>query len=79
MGQNESKLLRDGARTLLQALNDRDQEVIDQCLKHKLAKTLIDNKVKIEEIETPRQSFTAYVKDKTCLGYASFCNDCRTV
>ena len=77
MGQNESKLLRDGARTLLQALNDRDQEVIDQCLKHKSVKKVIDNKVKISEVVNIRGSFVDV--DITGLCYASMCNDTRTV
>ena len=70
MGQNESK-------TLLQALNDRDQEVIDQCLKHKSVKKMINNKVKISEVVNCRESFVDV--DITCLCYASRCNDARTV
>ena len=73
MGQNESKLLRDGARTLLQALSDRDQEVIDQCLKHKSVKKMINNKVNISEVVNCRVSLIDV--NITCLCYASSCND----
>ena len=79
MGQNESKLQRNRALTLLQALNDRDQDVIDQCLKHESFAQFINNKVKIKEINNCKISFAACVKNKTCLGYASKCNDVCTV
>ena len=77
MGQNESKLLKDGALTLLQALNDRDQDIIDQCLKHTSVKKMINNKVKISEVVNRRESF--FDVKITCLCYASRCNDARTV
>ena len=77
MGQNGSKSLRDGALTLLQALNDRNQEIIDQCLKHKSVEKMINNKVITSEVVNRRESF-ADVKI-TCLCYASACNDARTV
>ena len=79
MGQNESKPLRYEARTLLQALNDRDQEVIDQCLKHESVKQLIDDKVKLKEITNLKVSFEVFVNNKTCLGFANTYNDARTV
>ena len=77
MGQNESKSPRDGALTLLQALNDRDQEIIDQCLKHKSVKKMINNKVNISEVVNRRESF--FDVNITCLCYASDCNYARTV
>ena len=79
MGQHESKLHIDGVRALLQALNDRDQDYIDQCLRHKSVKKVIDNKVKTKVLTNLRVQFTDDIKDITCLGYASGYNDVRTV
>ena len=77
MGQNESKSLQDGALTLLQALNDLDQEIIDQCLKHESVKKMIYNNVKISQVVNRRESF--FDVNITCLCYASHCNGARTV
>ena len=64
---------------LLQALNDENKKNIDECIKDKSVKKWIDNRVDHKQIQNARVTFADFVKDTTCLGYASAWNDARTV
>ena len=64
---------------LLQALNDKRKGIVEECLNDKLVKQWIDNKVDHKRLQKARVKFRDVVKDVTCLGYASGCNDVRTV
>ena len=64
---------------LLQALNDRHQDTINECAKDKSVKDWIDNIVDHKQIKNIDVSFSNVHKDITCLGFASAYNNARTV
>ena len=56
---------------LLQALNDKSQGTINDCLKQASVKQWIDDNVKVKLITNPRRRFADDFVSITCLCYAS--------
>ena len=69
----------DFSRELLQALNDENLETVDEYVKDKSVKQWIDNRVDHKQIQNARVTFADFVKDITCLAYASRCNNFHAV
>ena len=62
---------------LLQALNDRYQKTVSECTKDKSVKVWIDTKVYVKQIKNSKITLSDYIKDVTCLGFASrYSNTC---
>ena len=69
----------DLSSTLLQALNDENKKTIRKCVQDKSVKKWIDNRVDPKQIQNAIFKPEDIYKDITCLCFASYWNDARTV
>ena len=79
MGNASSIVTNTSPLKLVQALNDEDSRSVSELIKSKNVKIWIDNKVAVKQIKYPQQIIPVDYEYTTCLTFACWCSDIRTV